>query len=26
VMVWIDDVTLRYFATQPKLWSKQVRW
>jgi hypothetical protein len=26
VMVWIDNVTLKYFATQPKLSSKQVRW
>jgi hypothetical protein len=25
-MVWIDNVTLKYFATQPKLSSKQVRW
>jgi hypothetical protein len=24
--VWIDNVTLKYFATQPKLSSKQVRW
>jgi hypothetical protein len=26
VVVWTDNVTLRYFATQPKLSSKQVRW
>jgi hypothetical protein len=26
VMVWIDNVTLKYFSTQPKLSSKQVRW
>jgi hypothetical protein len=26
VVVWIDNVTLKYFATQPKLSSKQVRW
>ncbi len=26
VMVWTDNVTLKYFATQPKLSSKQVRW
>jgi hypothetical protein len=25
VVVWIDNVTLKYFATQPKLSSKQVR-
>jgi hypothetical protein len=24
--VWTDNVTLKYFATQPKLSSKQVRW
>jgi hypothetical protein len=26
VVVWIDNVTLKYFAIQPKLSSKQVRW
>jgi hypothetical protein len=26
VIVWIDNVTLKYFSTQPKLSSKQVRW
>jgi len=26
VVVWTDNVTLKYFATQPKLLSKQVRW
>jgi hypothetical protein len=26
VVVWIDNVTLKYFATQPKLSSKQVKW
>jgi hypothetical protein len=26
VVVWIDNVTLTYFAIQPKLSSKQVRW
>jgi hypothetical protein len=26
VVVWIDNVTLKYFATQPKLSSKKVRW
>ncbi len=26
MVVWIDDVTLKYFATQPKLSLKQVRW
>ncbi len=26
VVVWTDNVTLRYFATQPKLSSKQIRW
>ncbi len=26
VMVWTDNVTLKYFATQPKLSSKQMRW
>jgi hypothetical protein len=26
VVVWIDNVTLKYFSTQPKLSSKQVRW
>ncbi len=26
LVVWIDNVTLKYFATQPKLSSKQVRW
>jgi hypothetical protein len=26
VMVWTDNVTLKYFSTQPKLSSKQVRW
>jgi hypothetical protein len=25
-MVWTDIVTLKYFAVQPKLSSKQVRW
>jgi len=25
-VVWTDNVTLKYFATQPKLSSKQVRW
>jgi hypothetical protein len=24
--MWTDNVTLKYFATQPKLSSKQVRW
>jgi hypothetical protein len=26
VVVWTDNVTLKYFAIQPKLSSKQVRW
>jgi hypothetical protein len=26
VVVWTDNVTLKDFATQPKLSSKQVRW
>ncbi len=26
VVVWTDNMTLKYFATQPKLSSKQVRW
>jgi len=26
VVVWTDNVTLKYFATQPKLSFKQVRW
>jgi hypothetical protein len=26
VVVWIDNMTLKYFATQPKLSSKQVKW
>ncbi len=26
MVVWIDNVTLKYFATQPKLSSKQMRW
>ncbi len=26
VVVWTDNVTMKYFATQPKLSSKQVRW
>ncbi len=26
VVMWTDNVTLKYFATQPKLSSKQVRW
>jgi hypothetical protein len=26
VVVWSNNVTLKYFATQPKLSSKQVRW
>ncbi len=26
VVVWIDNVTLKYFSTQPTLSSKQVRW
>jgi hypothetical protein len=26
VVVWTNKVTLKYFATQPKLSSKQVRW
>ncbi len=26
VVVWTENVTLKYFATQPKLSSKQVRW
>ncbi len=26
VVVWIDNVTLKYFATQPKLSSKQLKW
>jgi len=26
VVVWTDNVTLKYFATQPKFLSKQVRW
>ncbi len=26
VVVWINNGTLKYFATQPKLSSKQVRW
>jgi len=26
VVVWTDNVTLKYFATQPKLSSKQIRW
>ncbi len=25
-MVWTNNVTLKYFATQPKLSSKQMRW
>jgi hypothetical protein len=25
-VVWIDNVTLKYFATQPKLSSKQLKW
>jgi hypothetical protein len=25
-LVWTDNVTLKYFATQPQLSSKQVRW
>jgi hypothetical protein len=24
--VWTNNVTLKYFATQPKLSSKQMRW
>jgi hypothetical protein len=26
VVVWINNVTLKYFATQPKLSSKQMTW
>jgi hypothetical protein len=26
VVMWTDNVTLKYFATQPKLSSKQARW
>jgi hypothetical protein len=26
VVVWTDNVTLKYFVIQPKLSSKQVRW
>jgi hypothetical protein len=26
VVVWTDNVTLKYFAIQPKLSSKQMRW
>jgi len=26
VVVWTNNVTLKYFATQPNLSSKQVRW
>jgi hypothetical protein len=26
VVVWIDNFTLKYFAIQPKLSSKQVKW
>jgi hypothetical protein len=26
VVVWTDNVPLKYFATQPKFSSKQVRW
>ncbi len=26
VVVWTDNVTLKYFVTQPKLQSKQMRW
>jgi hypothetical protein len=26
VVVWTNNVTLKYFATQPKLSSKQMRW
>ncbi len=26
MVVWTDNVTLKYFATQPKLLSKQVKW
>jgi len=26
MVVWTDNVTLKYFSTQPKLSSKQVRW
>jgi hypothetical protein len=26
VVVWTNNVTLKYFSTQPKLSSKQVRW
>jgi hypothetical protein len=26
VVVWTDNMTLKYFAIQPKLSSKQVRW
>ncbi len=26
VVVWTDNVTLKYFVTQPKLSSKQMRW
>jgi hypothetical protein len=26
VVVWTDNMILKYFATQPKLSSKQVRW
>jgi hypothetical protein len=26
VVVWTNHITLKYFATQPKLSSKQVRW
>ncbi len=26
MVVWTDNVTLKYFTIQPKLSSKQVRW
>jgi hypothetical protein len=26
VVVWTDNVTLKYFAIQPKLSSKQMKW
>jgi hypothetical protein len=26
VVVWIDNVTLKYFTSQPKLSSKQMKW
>jgi hypothetical protein len=26
MVVWTDNVNLKYFAIQPKLSSKQVRW